>query len=169
MAERKIRHLVETYKCWLHAKNLPKALSTEAMECAAYVINRVLLSLANNKAPYELLFGETKCEVSSTKGMKEWEAAVKEEMNALQKNQTWGLVLKPPNLFRANGYAKRLVKKFGLIAGKKRSTPLDVSTRLRRDEGTCLSDPHPFCALVGSLIYLTIIRLDIAFFVGVVS
>ncbi|KAG6527579.1 hypothetical protein ZIOFF_009691 [Zingiber officinale] len=67
-------------------------------------------------------------------------------------------------------YAKRLIEKFGLIDGKKRSTPLDVSARLRRDEGTCLSDPRPFRALVGSLIYLTITRLDIAFLsVGMVS
>ncbi|KAG6466920.1 hypothetical protein ZIOFF_075291 [Zingiber officinale] len=66
-------------------------------------------------------------------------------------------------------YAKRLIEKFGLIDGKKRSTPLDVNTRLRRDEGTCLSDPRPFRTLVGSLIYLTITRSDIAFSVGMVS
>ncbi|KAG6468161.1 hypothetical protein ZIOFF_072732 [Zingiber officinale] len=66
-------------------------------------------------------------------------------------------------------YAKRLIEKFGLIDGKKRSTPLDVNTRLRRDEGTCLSDPRPFRTLVGSLIYLTITRPDIAFSVGMVS
>ncbi|KAG6505923.1 hypothetical protein ZIOFF_031236 [Zingiber officinale] len=66
-------------------------------------------------------------------------------------------------------YAKRLIEKFGLIDGKKRSTPLDVNTRLRCDEGTCLSDPRPFRTLVGSLIYLTIKRPDIAFSVGMVS
>ncbi|KAG6537821.1 hypothetical protein ZIOFF_002920 [Zingiber officinale] len=66
-------------------------------------------------------------------------------------------------------YAKRLIEKFGLIDGKKRSTPLDVNTRLRRDERTCLSDPRPFRTLVGSLIYLTITRPDIAFSVGMVS
>ncbi|KAG6483226.1 hypothetical protein ZIOFF_059868 [Zingiber officinale] len=66
-------------------------------------------------------------------------------------------------------YAKRLIEKFGLIDGKKRSTPLDVNTRLHRDEGTCLSDPRPFRTLVGSLIYLTITRPDIAFSVGMVS
>ncbi|KAG6485402.1 hypothetical protein ZIOFF_053939 [Zingiber officinale] len=172
------------------------------------------------------------------KGVKEWEAAMKEEMDALQKNQTWDLVPKPPEVqpvsckwvfrikrkddgsidrfkarlvargsnyaevtrlqenFRCDmkkfgelknflglqienleqgicvsqfNYAKRLIEKFGLIDGKKWSTPLDVSARLRRDEGTCLSDPRPFRALMGSLIYLTIIRPDIAFSVGMVS
>ncbi|KAG6478070.1 hypothetical protein ZIOFF_061502 [Zingiber officinale] len=68
--------------------------------------------------------------------------------------------------FLAFNYAKRLIEKFGLIDGKKRSTPLDVSARLRRDEGTCLSDPRPFRALVGNFIYLTITRPDIAFSVG---
>ena len=66
-------------------------------------------------------------------------------------------------------YAKRLVEKFKMIDGKKRYTPLDVSARLRRDEGTRLLDPRPFRALVGSLIYLTITRPDIAFSVGMVS
>lgn len=66
-------------------------------------------------------------------------------------------------------YAKRLIEKFKMIDGKKRCTPLDVSARLRRDEGTRLSDPRPFRALVGSLIYLIITRPDIAFSVGVVS
>ncbi|KAG6481527.1 hypothetical protein ZIOFF_058131 [Zingiber officinale] len=71
--------------------------------------------------------------------------------------------------FVAFNYAKRLIEKFGLNDGKKWSTPLDVSARLRRDEGTCLSNPRPFRALMGSLIYLTIIRPDIAFSVGMVS
>ncbi|KAG6492870.1 hypothetical protein ZIOFF_047838 [Zingiber officinale] len=388
VAERKIRHLVETCKCWLHAKNLSKALWAEGIKCAAYVINQVPLRSSNNKAPYELLFDAkpnvkylrvfgsvcyihvsdsqrskldakaikcifvgydeqrkgwrcmdpttNKCVVSrdvifdeisshdsayinkeennmitlplshflediskenqgekeslcpnqddgsqeeitnqrprqnivrpsryrddnfvtnfsclfanpidddepssydDAKGVKEWQAAMKEEMDALQKNQTWDLVPKPLEVqpvsckWKRQGlmvivllyvddiiltgsnyaevtrlqeelslrfdmkklgelsnflglqienldkgiyvsqfnYAKRLIEKFGLIDGKKRSTPLDVNTRLRRDEGTCLSDPHPFRTLVGSLIYLTITRPDIAFSVGMVS
>ncbi|KAG6495208.1 hypothetical protein ZIOFF_043001 [Zingiber officinale] len=57
VAERKIRHLVETCKSWLHAKKLPKELWAEGMNCAAHVINRMPLSSTNNKAPYELLYG----------------------------------------------------------------------------------------------------------------
>ncbi|KAG6505768.1 hypothetical protein ZIOFF_038133 [Zingiber officinale] len=57
VAERKIRHLVETCKSWLHAKKLPKELWAEGMNCAAHVINRTPLSSTNNKAPYELLYG----------------------------------------------------------------------------------------------------------------
>ncbi|KAG6470018.1 hypothetical protein ZIOFF_070958 [Zingiber officinale] len=57
VAERKIRHLVETCKSWLHAKKLPKELWAEGMNCAAHVISRTPLSSTNNKAPYELLYG----------------------------------------------------------------------------------------------------------------
>lgn len=58
MAERKIRHIVGTYKSWLHAKNLPKALWTKGMACATYVINRVPLSSVNIRFPYEFVFGK---------------------------------------------------------------------------------------------------------------
>ncbi|XP_047340028.1 uncharacterized mitochondrial protein AtMg00810-like [Impatiens glandulifera] len=64
-------------------------------------------------------------------------------------------------------YAKKLVENFGMTDGKKSYTPLDVNPRLSRDEGTCLPNPHPYRALVGSLIYLTITRPDIAYAVGV--
>ncbi|XP_047335794.1 uncharacterized mitochondrial protein AtMg00810-like [Impatiens glandulifera] len=64
-------------------------------------------------------------------------------------------------------YAKKLVKKFGMTDGKKSYTPLDINPRLSRDEGTCLPDPRPYRALVGSLIYLTITRPDIAYADGV--
>ncbi|XP_047335696.1 uncharacterized mitochondrial protein AtMg00810-like [Impatiens glandulifera] len=66
-------------------------------------------------------------------------------------------------------YAKKLVDKFGMKYGKKSYTPLNVNPRLSRDEGTRLPDPRPYRALVGSLIYLTITRSDIAYVVGVVS
>lgn len=56
IAERKIRHLVETWKSWLHMKNLPKELWAEGMRCAAHVINRVPLSPINFKSPFEMLF-----------------------------------------------------------------------------------------------------------------
>ncbi|KAG6470352.1 hypothetical protein ZIOFF_071420 [Zingiber officinale] len=57
-AERKIRHLTETCKSWLHAKNLSKAFWVEGMMCAANVINRLPQSPTNKKSPYELMFGK---------------------------------------------------------------------------------------------------------------
>ncbi|CAM8920044.1 unnamed protein product [Rhodiola kirilowii] len=58
IAERKIRHLTETCRSWLHAKKFPKSLWAEGMICAAYVINRLPLSPNNMRTPYELMFGE---------------------------------------------------------------------------------------------------------------
>ncbi|XP_060211792.1 uncharacterized protein LOC132639357 [Lycium barbarum] len=58
---------------------------------------------------------------------------------------------------------------FGVKQSKKCSTPLETSTRLRHEEGSLLPDPKPFRAFVGSLLYLTITRPDIAFSVGYVS
>lgn len=55
-AERKIRHLIETCKSWLHAKHLPNELWAACMDCAAYVINRMPLSPNNMRSPYELIF-----------------------------------------------------------------------------------------------------------------
>ncbi|KAK8951797.1 hypothetical protein KSP39_PZI003445 [Platanthera zijinensis] len=67
------------------------------------------------------------------------------------------------------GYAERIVNRFGLIEGKTCSTPMDQGLKLRRDEGRVLPDPLVFRALIGSLIYLTITRPDIAYAVGRVS
>ncbi|XP_075076286.1 secreted RxLR effector protein 161-like [Nicotiana tabacum] len=67
------------------------------------------------------------------------------------------------------GYAKKLVDMFGLKQSKTCSTPLQISTRLRRDKGSFLADPTPFRAFVGSLLYFTITRPDIAFSMGYVS
>jgi hypothetical protein len=67
------------------------------------------------------------------------------------------------------GYAGKLIEKFGVKEGKYCSTPLDANFKLRRDDGKILPDPRKFRALVGSLIYLTITRPDIAFAVGLVS
>ena len=52
---------------------------------------------------------------------------------------------------------------------KKCSTPLETSTRLRCAENSLLVDPNPYRALVGSLLYLTINRQDIAFSLGYIA
>lgn len=47
--------------------------------------------------------------------------------------------------------------------------PMEINVKYRRDEGALLEDPTLYCKLVGSLIYLTITRLDISFVVHTVS
>lgn len=53
------------------------------------------------------------------------------------------------------GYAEKLVGRFGLNQSKLCPTPLDVNIKLRNEEGKLLLDPRPYQALLGSLIYLT--------------
>ncbi|KAG6471062.1 hypothetical protein ZIOFF_072158 [Zingiber officinale] len=67
------------------------------------------------------------------------------------------------------GYAMKLVERFGQKKSKTRMTPLDLDTKLRREEGSVLLDARPYRAVVGSLLYLTITRLDISFSVGLIS
>ncbi|KAK9159705.1 hypothetical protein Syun_006046 [Stephania yunnanensis] len=49
------------------------------------------------------------------------------------------------------------------------STPLDTNAKLTPSDGTLLSDPTLYRQLVGSLVYLTVSRPDIAYAVHVVS
>ncbi|KAL0458198.1 UNVERIFIED_CONTAM: Retrovirus-related Pol polyprotein from transposon RE1 [Sesamum latifolium] len=46
------------------------------------------------------------------------------------------------------GFAMKLVTKFGVDLSKKCSTLLDVNIKLRRDAGSLLPDPRPYRALV---------------------
>lgn len=66
-------------------------------------------------------------------------------------------------------YAEKLVERFGIKESKQRSTPLDANIKLKHNEGTLLPNSKLYRALVGSLLYLTITRPDIAFSVGLVS
>ncbi|KAG7559523.1 Reverse transcriptase RNA-dependent DNA polymerase [Arabidopsis thaliana x Arabidopsis arenosa] len=63
------------------------------------------------------------------------------------------------------GYARSIVEMFRVHDGKTRTTLMDVNIKLKRDEGSLLPDPQPYHAFVGSLLYLTITRPDIAFIV----
>ncbi|CAL2265495.1 unnamed protein product [Prunus armeniaca] len=48
-------------------------------------------------------------------------------------------------------------------------TPTELNVKYRRDEGELVEDPTIYRKLVGSLIYLTITRLDISYVVHTVS
>ena len=49
------------------------------------------------------------------------------------------------------------------------ATPMETNVRLCSEAGKDLKDATMYRQIVGSLIYLTLTRLDIAFAVGVVS
>ena len=64
-------------------------------------------------------------------------------------------------------YAKNLVKRFGLDSKKHTSTPMSSSAKLSYDATGTEVDPTFYRSMIGSLLYLTASRPDIAFSVGV--
>lgn len=67
------------------------------------------------------------------------------------------------------GYAKKLVRHFGIGESKEKATLMEPYLKLIKDNGKHLKDERKFGQLVGSLIYLTITRLELAYFVDVIS
>ncbi|KAL4028792.1 hypothetical protein IC575_012003 [Cucumis melo] len=66
-------------------------------------------------------------------------------------------------------YASDLLNRSGITDSATFSTPLDPNVRLTPFDGVPLEDPTLYRQLVGSLIYLTVTRLDIAYAVHIVS
>ncbi len=64
-------------------------------------------------------------------------------------------------------YARNIVKKFGLDSKKHASTPMSSSTKLNVDSSGVEVSPTLYRSIIGSLLYLTASRPDIAFSVGV--
>ena len=60
-------------------------------------------------------------------------------------------------------YVKDLLKKFGLKGCKKISTPMTTTTKLDADESSKAIDQKIYRGMIGSLLYLTVNRLDIQF------
>ena len=69
--------------------------------------------------------------------------------------------------FSQEKYARNIVKKFGLDSKKHASTPTSSSTKLNVDPSGVEVSPTLYRSIIGSLLYLTASRLDIAFSVGV--
>ncbi|GMP54042.1 hypothetical protein CsSME_00019320 [Camellia sinensis var. sinensis] len=81
-----------------------------------------------------------------------------------------GLQIKqsPSGIFVSQSkYAKNLVSKFGLESAKHARTPMSTSLHLSKDSSGIDVDPTLYRSMIGSLLYLTASRPDIAFSVGV--
>jgi hypothetical protein len=60
-------------------------------------------------------------------------------------------------------YTKDLIKKFNMAELKPVSTPMSTATLLDLDEDDEAVDQREYGSLMGSLLYLTVTRLDIQF------
>ncbi|XP_028084314.1 uncharacterized protein LOC114285462 [Camellia sinensis] len=70
---------------------------------------------------------------------------------------------------RQTNYTSDLLARAGLTDCKTATTSVDSQTRLIPLEGSLLSDATLYCQLVGSLVYLTVTRQDIAYAIHIVS
>ena len=66
-------------------------------------------------------------------------------------------------------YASDLLSRAGLTDSKTVDTPIELNTHLTPSGGKPLSNPSLYRRLVGSLVYLTVTRLDISYDVHQVS
>ncbi|XP_058758414.1 secreted RxLR effector protein 161-like [Vicia villosa] len=64
-------------------------------------------------------------------------------------------------------YAKNIVKRFGMDNASHKRTPAPTHQKLSKDEGGISVDQSLYRSMIGSLLYLTASRPDIAFAVGV--
>ena len=63
-------------------------------------------------------------------------------------------------------YAKELIKRFGLDSAKHMNTPMSTTLKLSRESSGKSVDSSLYRSMIGSLLYLTASRPDIAFSVG---
>ena len=66
-------------------------------------------------------------------------------------------------------YASKLLSQAGLTNSKTVDTPVKLNAHLTPSRGKPLSNPSLYKCLVGSLVYLTVTRLDISYAVHQVS
>jgi len=62
-----------------------------------------------------------------------------------------------------------LIARLGITNNRRAATPMDLYLQLRPTDGTPLEDPSRYCHIVGNLVYLTVIRPDIAHVVHIFS
>jgi hypothetical protein len=66
-------------------------------------------------------------------------------------------------------YIEGLLTQLGLTDTRTATTPMELNVHIRSIDGTFLDDPFRYWHLVGSLVYRTITRLDIAYTIHILS
>jgi len=80
------------------------------------------------------------------------------------------VVLKPDGiLIHQEKYIQEILKKYHMDIASSKISPFTSQTCLTPDESVKSMDAHRYCSMIGSLMYLTASRLDIAFVLGYCS
>ena len=66
-------------------------------------------------------------------------------------------------------YGLDMLSRYGMTGCKPISVPLEQNVKLSSEEGELLEDVTVYRRIVGSLIYMTITRLDLSYAIGLVS
>ena len=85
----------------------------------------------------------------------------------MKKDFEMSMVQKDEIFISQEKYAKNLIKRFGLDSKKHASTLINTSVKLSSDPASVKVDPTLYRSIIGSFLYLTTSRSDIAFSVGV--
>ncbi|KAM7513548.1 hypothetical protein LguiA_003131 [Lonicera macranthoides] len=118
----------------------------------------------------DIIFGSTNdnlCKEFSTCMQKKFEMSMMREMNyflGLQVKQC-----KDGIFVNQEKYVKELLKKFDMEGAKSMSTPMSSTLKLDKDESGKSVDIKKYRGMIGSLLYLTASRPDLAHAVGMVS
>ena len=116
----------------------------------------------------DIIFGATNeslCKEFSDLMSREFEMSMMGELNfflGLQIKQT-----EKGTYIHQQKYIKELLKKYGMETSKTNHTPMGTNTRLGEDPHGTSVDQKLFRGMIGSLLYLTASRPDIAYSVGV--
>ncbi|RVW15001.1 Copia protein [Vitis vinifera] len=118
----------------------------------------------------DIVFGSTssECALDFAKEMKsEFEMSMVGELTYFLGFQV--KQLKDGIFLSQSKYARELVKKFGLESTKHFRTPMPTNLKLSKDESGKGVEETLYRSMIGSLLYLTASRPDIAFSVGVIA
>jgi len=116
-----------------------------------------------------IITGDSDVDISDLKKLLKQKFEMK-DLGELRYFLSIGVIKSPKGIWLLQRqYALNKLSKYGMTGCKPISIPLEQNAKLSADEGELVEDTIMYRRIVGSLIYMTITRLDLSYVVGVVS